>query len=535
VRAAIPELEMDERPAAAAPRLQARALETDQPYEAAGGGRRTLRWHAPSTSSNSQLLYSLTTLRDRSRAAARNDGYAGGALDKLVSNIVGTGIKPQSLIKDEALRTALHALWLQWTDESDADGLLDFYGQQAQATRTWLEAGECFVRLRPRLASDGLSVPLQLQILEPELCPHTHTTLALSGQRIKAGIEFSPIGRRVAYYFHPSRPGDVDDFDLSTLVRVPAENVIHLYDPQRPGQLRGRPHLTPALIRLFELDKFEDAVLLRHQLQNMFMAFLNRTATPGVDDTLNPLTGGVLPLDPAGKPMLEMAPGTFNELDPGEQVTFSDPPDMQGGYTDFIRQQLIGACAAHGVPYETLTGDMSHVNDRTVRVILQEFRRRVGMWQHQIVVHQFCRRVFQAWVARAFFAAALPIPADYLENATPWTGAKWMPQAWPYLHPVQDVQATTSAIRAGLTSRTSAVSERGEDVEVIDAEQARDNARADKHGVRYDSDGRTPKAGGIPPGAPATPPPGPDDDEDDNDDDEDDDVPAARNRTGASA
>jgi len=473
-------------------------------YDAGAETRRTLRWNAPTTSPNSSVLYSLATMRDRSRAAVRNDGYAGGALDKLVSNIIGTGIKPQSQAVDTSLRAQIHALWLRWTDESDADGLLDFYGQQAQAVRTWLEAGEGFIRLRPRLPEDGLSVPLQLQVLEPELCPHTHNTVAPNGHRIRAGIEFNGIGRRVAYWFHPSRPGALDDYDVSTLVRVPAENVIHLYDPRRPGQLRGVPHLTPALIRLFELDKFEDAVLLRHQLQNMFMAFVVRdpSLVAGTDD-INPLTGTARQTDATGKELFSLEPGATAELDPGEKVDFSKPPDMVAGYTEFMRQQLLGACTAHGVPYETLTGDMSKVNDRTVRVILQEFRRRVQMWQHQIVSFQLNRRVWQAWMDRVFIAGALPIPNDYVQNPTPWSAVKWSPQAWPYLHPLQDMQAKRGLIRAGLTSRAAEVSEVGEDAEVIDQQQAEDNKRADALGLIYDSDPRYTSQAGLTQARPA--------------------------------
>ncbi len=241
--------------AAAPPSLPPVAVHSARALAAYEGGahtRRTLGWRAPTVSSNAALLRDLHTLRARSRHAVRNDGYAKGAIDKLVTNAIGTGIKPLSQAEDPELRTALQALWLRWTDESDADGLLDFYGQQAQAVRAMLEGGKVFVRLRDRRLDDGLSVPLQLQVLEPELCPHTHSTMRPNGNRIRAGIEFDRLGRRVAYWFHPSRPADFGfaDFDAGRLRRIPADKIVHLYEPLRPGQLRGMPHLTQALIRL---------------------------------------------------------------------------------------------------------------------------------------------------------------------------------------------------------------------------------------------------------------------------------------------
>lgn len=470
---------------------EAIAIRASSVYEAgSAGSRRTVGWNAPTSSPNAAILYNLATLRDRSRAATRNDGYAKGAIDRLVTNIIGTGIKPLSQAKDPEFKKEIHALWLRWTDESDADGLLDWYGQQAQAVRAWLEGGEVFVRLRQRRPEDELSVPLQVQVIEPELCPHTHTTFAPNGNRIRAGIEFNNIGRRVAYWFYPSRPVGLSDWDNSELRRIPAENVVHLFDPIRPGQLRGVPHLTQALIRLYELDKYDDATLLRQQLANLFVAFLTRSSDVGAGEALHPLTG--MPIETKGdQEILSMEPGVFQELAPGEDVTFSDPPEVGSGYADFTRQQLFHVSAATGVPYETLTGDMSKVNDRTVRVILNEFRRRIQAWQHQIVAFQLCRPVWKAWLDRVFLSGAMEIPIEFIDSSEPWAKVKWMPQGWPYLHPVQDVQSQRQAIRSGLTSRAAVVSEHGEDAEEIDREQADDNARADELGLTYDSDART--------------------------------------------
>lgn len=468
-------------------RAAADAANTGAIHESAAQTRRTIGWRAPTTFPN-DILGNLTTLRDRSRAAIRNDGYAKRIINTLVSNMIGTGVKPLSKATNAAFRKALQALWLQWTDFSDADGLLDFYGQQAQAARSWLSGGEAFIRIRPRLAEDGLPVPMQIQVLEPELCPHAYNSI-VPGGRIRAGIEFNGIGKRVAYWFYPSRPGDLQDLDTSLLKRVPAESVIHLYDPLRPGQLRGLPHLTQALITLHELDKMDDAVLLRHELANLFVGFVTRTPSTA-DPVIDPLTGLTQQTDADGTPMVPLAPGIFQELAPGEDVKFSAPPTADNGYADFMKQQLRRVAAATDVPYEVITGDLSTVNDRSVRVILHEFRRQLLAWQHEIIAFQLCRRVWSAFMDRVFLSGALPIPADYLTNPEPYAAVKWIPQGWPYINPVQDVQAQKDAIRDGFTSRSAVVSQQGEDSEAIDAEQAADNERADALDLSYDSDGR---------------------------------------------
>jgi capsid protein len=110
------------------------------------------------------------TARQEPRSGAPQCLGAAG-IEAFVANAIGTGIKPQSMVADEALREAIQALWRDWCEEADAAGLTDFYGLQALACRAMLEGGECLVRLRYRRPEDGLAVPLQLQLLEPEHLP----------------------------------------------------------------------------------------------------------------------------------------------------------------------------------------------------------------------------------------------------------------------------------------------------------------------------------------------------------------------------
>jgi lambda family phage portal protein len=462
-------------------------------YEAGSGAtRRTLNWIASTLGPNASTLPSLQSLRDRAREAVRNNGVAAAVIEKLVTNAVGTGIKPMSHAVDRDFRTELLQLWDEWTEKSDADGVLDYYGQQAQAARCWYEAGEVFIRLRDRRPEDGLPVPLQVQILEPELCPHTMSAQLPGGNRVQAGIEFDAIGRRVAYYFYSQRPGDLQDWNTSDIRRVPADGVLHLYKPLRAGQLRGIPKLTGALIKLKELDKLDDATLLRHQLASMFVAFLR---TSGEDSSLSFLTGQDPDTTQDGKPVVSLEPGSFNELGPGESVDFSEPPGVMTGLDGYMEQQLRTVGMACGVAYEILTGNLAAVNDRSVKVLLQEFRRMLTADQHQHLAFQFAAPLWRAWMDRVFLSGALPIPPAYLKDPRPWARAEWRPHGWPYLHPVQDVEADAAAIRNGFTSRAAIVSENGDDVEDVDQQNAYDNARADDLGLKYDSDGRQSKSG----------------------------------------
>lgn len=463
-------------------------------YDGAGTGRRAAGWDAPDAALNSLAVPALRNLRKRARAAVRNDPYAYSAIDRRVSNLIGTGITPRARTKDEALRSALHELWEDWVAEADADGLLDFYGLQALVARMVEESGECFVRLRPRRPEDGLAVPLQLQVLAPEFVPLDKTETTRTGNRIKAGIEFDRLGRRVAYWMHRQHPGDAFEAgQYHQLVRVPASEILHIFEPTEAGQLRGVPRLAPILLRLKSLDNYDDAVLFRQEVANLFAGFIRKPTADSTFQQVDPITGGAPQHDSDGfTPMVGLEPGSMQELLPGEEVEFSDPPDAGNTYVDFMRQQLQAAAAGVGLPYELLTGDMREVNDRVMRVILNEFRRRIEQLQFGLYVHQLCRPVRAAWLDMAYLSGALHLP-DYGTRRREYLRTRWVPQGWAYIHPVQDVQSRQMEVAAGFTSRSEVVLRSGYDAEQIDQENAEDNARAERLGLHYASTATAPE------------------------------------------
>lgn len=463
------------------------------PYESGSrSGHRGAAWPAPEYSPN-MATASAATIRNRCRDAYRNDSWAKAIVDVFVDDCVGWGVKPLSRATDETFRQRVQRLFEKWTAAADADGVLDFAGLQAQAVRTLALDGEVFIRLRRRKLEDGLPVPLQIQVLPAEICPEDLNSQT-ADTIIKSGIEYDQIGRVVAFHMRETIPGE-DDYSHSsaTLHRVPADQVLHVFEPSRPGQRRGVSMLAAGLVRLAELDKYQDAVLMRQQLSNMFLA--TRKPPTGGENAgdFDPLTGERVSDRAANDtPVSRLAPGTVQDLDPGEELTFNEPPDPPAGYADYVKHELRAAGATMGIPLEIFTGDWTGQNDRLARVTLLQYRRRVLRFIWTVLAPQLLTPLWREWFRLAFLTpGALPTPTGEDADRVVWT-----PHSWPYLHPVQDVSAFREAVRAGLTSRAAAVSETGEDAEVIDAQVARDNKRADALGLRYDSDGRTTKGGG---------------------------------------
>lgn len=453
-------------------------------YDAgAGAGRRQSAWLTSSGGVNSSVIAHAATLRNRARDQIRKNPWAKQILSRFVSNAIGTGIKPKSSHPDEPVRELLHETWRDWIDDADPEGVGNFYELQVLAMRGIFESGEVFIRKRLRPLGDGLAVPLQLQVLEADHVPLTENRTATGGNTVLAGIEYDPEGRRVAYHMYREHPGEfmVQRSRSWELERVPASEILHIFSRERPGQVRGVPRLASVLVRLYQIDQYEDAELLRKKIAAMFSGFI----TPGVKDDGTPLVE--TEPDSKGNAEVTLEPGGMQVLRPGANITFSEPAEVGATYDPFMKWNLRGAAAGAGVTYEQVTGDLSDVNFSSIRAGLLEFRRGIEQFQSNTPIYQMNRPTWLIWLQQAAIAGAIDT-SDYVARKRAYMRCGWIPQGWEWVDPEKEQRAAARAVRAGFKSRADVVSERGANIEVVDRQLAADRARAKSLGLTLDSD-----------------------------------------------
>jgi capsid protein len=372
-------------------------------YDGIGGGRRALAWQVGNPGAVAALAFTRTNCAPR--AAIWYAAMPGrGRRRAFVSNAIGTGIKPQSMLTDQAQREAIHSLWWDWCEEADAAGLTDFYGLQALACRAMLEGGECLVRLRYRRPEDGLPVGLQLQLLEPEHLPAAESGLA-SGNVIRAASNSTSsdggwlttcIARTRATARWPRCRAPVAWWAVSTLcVPRPAKSSTCFVPcgPDRSGANRGwRARWSSSTNSTSTTTPSWCA-----RKPPRCSRASSRACPRGQPD------GRRLP-DASGAAMAGLEPGTMQILEPGEDVKFSQPADVGASYAEFLRMQFRAVAAAMGITYEMLTGDLTW-NYSSIRAGLLEFRRRCEAIQHGVIVHQLCRPIWRAWMEQACLKA----------------------------------------------------------------------------------------------------------------------------------
>lgn len=469
------------KPVAARPNIRAS-------YEAARNDRRADLWkHASGVGPETSGRMYFEKLRNRSRYEAKNHPVASRIVDVLVAETIGSGLRPH-IVGDENLEKK----WDQWAQECDADGVQDFYGLEALIFRDQIIGGDAFGRGRPRRLSDGLTVPMQIQLLPGEFCPYDTTFL----QNSKSGILFSGPGQRSAYAFHKIHPGEVGaGFNANDFSIVPASSVAHVFSQREIGQIRGEPWLTRAIIKIAELDQFTDAELIRKKMTAMIAFFVEMPQDENAiilqEEDEN---GNLIDVDAMGNPiddpfdlLPEVEPGATLPLPAGAKITQTQTADVGGTFDPFIRQVMREICAAVSVPYELITNDWSGVNDRLARVSLLKFYQQVKQWR-QMMVRQFCRPMWRQFLNAAYESGAWTPPEG--KTVADFMNVEWIGDPFPHIHPVQDVQADAAAVKAGFKTRSQVIRERGGSPETVREERAAELAADDAAGIVNDTDPR---------------------------------------------
>jgi len=456
-------------------------------YEGAKTGRRIDDWITSGTSANAEIGGAGNRLRERSRDLVRNNCYGNKAIEVFVGNAIGTGITAQAISASDRLNKQIMEAWRDWCQFCDADGDLDFEGIQSLAARAMFESGECFIRFRDRGFSETMRVPLQLQILEADFLDASKSTVGETGTIIRQGIEFDSQNRRVAYWMWPQHPGEniVRKTSFQSL-RVPADQILHIFRKLRPGQYRGVTAFAPSMVRMRDLDGYDDAELWRKKIEACFAAFVIQNN--GAD---GPIVGNVVRKGNAagGEPQKieEFRPGMIEYLQAGEDVRFGNP-NSDGNYESYERVQLHAIAAGLGVTYEQLTGDLSQVNYSSLRAGLLEFRRTVEMIRWQVLIPKLCAPVWRRFIDRALVAGVIG-KADY--------AVSWTPPKFEMIDPLKDAQADTLMMRNGTMTLFDAIARQGYDPERQIQEISGINGKLDALGVILDSDPRNTAKSGM--------------------------------------
>ncbi|MEA5529011.1 phage portal protein [Dolichospermum sp. UHCC 0684] len=433
-------------------------------YAGAVHSRLTADWFASGTSADSEIRGSITALRNRSRQLCRDNDYARNGLRTLVVNVVGSGIPFQSQVKlkgsdnlDEATNSLIEQTWQGWGHKKycDTAGRLSWAQIQQVALRTVAESGEVLIR-KVRQSFGGSKIPFALELIEPDLLDENHSGNHL-GNEIRMGVEIDRWNRPVAYWLKTRHPGDYQfngATEAARLERIPADEIIHLFITDRPGQTRGVPWLHSGARRLNDLGAYEQAEIVSARGSASIMGFLE-SADPDsmVDDNEN------------GQSITELSPGAIAKLAPGEKFNGFAPSRPTTGFEGFVRQALRGVASGLGISYENLSSDYSQSNYSSSRLALLSERDNYKVCQ-QWLIEELHQSVFESWLELAVMSGALNFK-DYEINPNKYSNVKWQPRGWSWVDPQKEVNSAVTSINNGLSTITDELARQGLDIETV--------------------------------------------------------------------
>lgn len=459
-------------PGAALSRAKARSAHAAlMRYNAASVGERT-RSLRPVRGDADTMTRQRATLAAIARDMVRNTPFAARAQQVIASNVVGDGIIPKVGGGTPAARKRVLTLVERHFDTTDIDanGIQNLYGLQRLAMNCIVDAGEVLIRRRWRQMSDGLAVPFQIEVLEPEYLDAMRDGTTAEGNIIRDGIQYDRIGRRQGYWLFNEHPQAGYWTSLRNMESrfVPASEVRHIFRQDRPGQSRGVSWLAVAALVLQDLDDYQDAQIMRQKIAACFAAFRispeDEQGAPGVAASA----------DPAGL-ATSIIPGRIQNLGPGEDIRFAEPPAVTG-YDEFTANHIRMAAAALGITYEALSGDLSRVNFSSARMGRIEMDRNISAWQWQMLIPLMLQPI-AGWFNEAVSIMQMGV--------APKTGLTWVPPAKIIVDPTREIPAMIAAIDGGLASRQGTVRSLGYDPERLLEEQAQDMADAERLGLRF--------------------------------------------------
>ncbi|MDC0003797.1 phage portal protein [Porticoccaceae bacterium] len=435
-------------------------------YDAAGAGRRNTWVRGSDSSQNAENKRSLTILRARHREQARNNVYAASAIDTRVSVTVGEGIIPVAKHSNKRKAALANELMQEWAKSTwcDADGSSDLYGLESLIMRAQSESGEA-VLIRQFDNTTNNRVPLRIRLVEGDYIDECKNG-SVDGYEVIQGVALrqGKSGKsRAGYYIHENHPGEVGARSSSKFVS--ADQVAHIYEILRPGQLRGIPPGVSGLARMRNLDELMDAIVEQQKVAACLVGFIQQ----GEEGKAN---GDVLPS--------KLEPGLLAKLGMDESVTFNTLPSMSGQETIIQKEEHLIA-KSYGINYQSLVGDLSNANFANGKLGRLDMYANVRRWRKNMLIPMALKRI-EKW-----FIEAAVLAGHNIEGVT----FDWTPPRTEILNLRDDIPALIKQIRSGLGSFSGVARSLGyPDAEALLKEIKEDADLIDKLELILDSDPR---------------------------------------------
>ncbi|WP_263418680.1 phage portal protein [Terriglobus albidus] len=463
-------------PAAGLKRWQYRRhLALSGAYTGARYDRRAIRdWYVANGSADADTLHDLHILRVRCRDLRRNNAIAGGAIDNLVRDVVGTGLSvhPKPDFKALGMNEDEASTWAEktsrefelWAGSKDCDitRTENFYQQQKLAMRSTLESGDTFILL-PSVAVPGGLYKTRIQIIEadrvdspngegvPVSYQASADSTATESSPIFGGVECDANGAPVAYIIYDEHPGALGYTGNRNKwkryaafgTRTGRRTVLHLFNRERPDQKRGVPYLATIVELLKQLGRYTDAEIMAAVVTSMYTVFIESEA---------PQHQVSEPSKPGKANDIELGAGLINVLAPGEKVSFPNAMRPNAAFDPFVLAILRQIGMRLGIPYEVLIKHFT-ASYSAARAALLEFWKLVKDFRNFLATN-FCEPVYETWLDEAVALGVISAPGYFTDARIrkAYQRCECVGDAPGQIDPVKETEASKLKVSEGFST-----------------------------------------------------------------------------------
>lgn len=410
----------------------------------------------------------LWRMRETVRAYDRDHALLGQIVDRGLDQVLGNGLQVDPQTGDPEINAKLSALWAEWTNDPqkcDFSGRFAFDEIARLALRhRWVD-GDAFVLLDERSGS--------IRLVEPDRVDSaTGQALQIEGRDVEIvhGVEIDrQTGKVLAFHFLKTVPVNWRGYSAPSigstdLIRIPAEQVAHIFQPSRVTQHRGVTAFHAVFDRISLLEDVEFAELVKLQVAACIAAFVendfdvgygSRSTELGADNTTE------LTFD-------EFQPGMVQRLPKGAKVSTFSPTVTTQDTTAQKRQIIREIGLAIGLPLELTLLDHADSSFSANRATLETYKRtarHLQRWLSRSLHSRVYRWKVAQWVA-AGLVPNLPTIAKHVVHYPEWT----------FLDPQKEANADKLRVDSNLASLRQVVAERGRDIDDLTKELAEDRA-----------------------------------------------------------
>ncbi len=429
-------------------------------FAAAKMDRTTSDWVLSTVKTNDDIKQNLETLRMRSRDLSKNNSDYRKWLSMRRKNIFGDhGLRLRMKVRnpsgeqDTGANTIIEGEFAKWGRKFgggvSVDGLHSWNSFCELADRVFAVDGEAIIR---KVTGYGGWL-FSLQLIDPVLLDIGYNLPRTQYQNeIVMGVERDAWEKPVAYHFLQ----DVDAWGTATnRIRIPADEIIHLFRPEFVGQARGFPLAAAAILDMNMSAGYREAELIAARVAACQMGIWERPAN----------ATGKMKFDEKEqeKLVVDMEPGKFG-IGPGGWVLKQLNPTHPGqNLPSFLKTIMRSISSGLDVSYNEFANDLEGVNFSSLRAGTLSERDSWKMDQ-QFFIETFCMPVFASWLTMLLLSGKTNLPLSKFDK---FFQPVFVPRRWDWVDPLKDIKAHSEAIDLRISAPQEVIEAAGRDPEEV--------------------------------------------------------------------